>query len=176
MNATIPPAAAGEVMQRYAWAREIGVPALQVNYATGMRWKPHQVTSFLDGMQEMLHHHHADPGSLRLFNWQNQADPVPLCGDIIVDVDGRIYQVGALFGEKRFPTLKQGYNLGHVHDGIPFTGTRLSLLELWARTRDTLRADTEGLDTFRQNIRLGAAFDLVTTATKLRLGIDGPRG
>lgn len=169
MNATLPPSAAGDVMDRYAWAREVGVPALQINYATGMRWKPAQVDTFLDGVQTMLHHHHHNPDGLRLFNWQNQADPVPLCGDIIVDVDGRIYQVGALFHEKRFPRLKRSYLLGHVADPLPFTGTRLTLLDLWARTRTELRGEPDGLDTFLQNIRLGAAFDLVTTAAKLRL-------
>ncbi len=172
MNATLPPSAGGEVMDRYAWARSVGVPALQVNYATGMMWKPPQVTSFLDGVQEMLHHHDADPGEMLLFNWNNQADPVPLCGDIIVDVDGRIYQVGALFHERRFPVLKRSYELGSLDDALPFTGTRLSLLELWARTKQELAADRKGLETFLQNIRLGAAFDLVTRATKARLGRD----
>lgn len=170
MHVTLPAAAAGEVLDRYTWARQVGVPALQVTYATGMLWKPHQVTAFLDGVQDMLHHHHVDPGSLMLYNWNNQADPVPLCGDIVVDVDGRIYQIGALFHERRFPKLKRSYVLGHLNDGLPFTETRLTLMELWNRTKTELADAPKDLHTFLQNIRIGAGLDLVTRLTKARLG------
>jgi hypothetical protein len=173
MNSTLPPAAAGEVVTRYQWAREAGVPALQINYATGLRWSEAQVETWLTGLQEMLLHHARDPGDLELFNWRNDADPVPLCGDIVVDVDGQLYQVGALFHEKRFPSLKHVYRRGHVDDGLAFTGLRYSLAKLWERTQEGL-ADPDDVATFEGNMMLGAATDLVVQFTRKRLLLNGP--
>lgn len=170
MNATLPPAAAGEVLDRYRWARAAGVPALQVNYATGMMWSDEQVATYLMGVQEMLVDHHQNPQGLELFNWRNDADPVPLCGDVIVDVDGDIFQVGALFHERRFPGLRAAYRRGNLDEVEAFTGLRMTILKLWDVTQQTLADDQRDLDTFRQNIQLGAAVDLVVQFTKKRLG------
>jgi pyruvate-formate lyase-activating enzyme len=161
MNATIPPAAADELVERYQWAREVGAPALQINYATGMAWKPAQVAAYLGGLQRILDHHRADPGDLQLFNWNNGADPAPLCGDMIVDVDGSIYQVGALFHERRSPWLKRTYRIGHLDRATRFTGQRWSLRELAARTRDALADQPRQCEVFFDNVRLGAAVELV---------------
>ena len=64
----------------------------------------------------------------------NQADPVPLCGDIIVDVDGQIYRrcpvprKAVSRAEKGLPPGTRG------HPNLPFTHTRLTLSELARRT------------------------------------------
>ena len=171
MNATLPPAASGEVLDRYRWAIARGVPALQINYVTGMHWSDEQVRMYLQGLQQMLLHHHGNPEDIDLFNWFNEADPVPLCGDIIVDVDGRVYQVGALFHEKRSPELKSTYCVGRVGDpGLPFTNTRLTLSELAERTREALRTKDKQRQVFFDNVRLGAAVDLVVQHLKDQLG------
>ena len=171
MNATLPPASSHEVFERYLWARSRGVPAFQINYVTGMGWSDSQVASYLSGLQQMLIHHHEHPDGFHLFNWFNQADPVPLCGDIIVDVDGQIYQVGALFHEKRSPELRKAYHLGHVADpNLPFTHTRLTLSELARRTREALAHKERQSDVFFQNVRLGAAVDLLVQELKDSLG------
>jgi molybdenum cofactor biosynthesis enzyme MoaA len=171
MNATMPPAAAGDVMARYRWAREVGVPALQMNYATGMMWSEDQMAEYLLGVQEMLLDHHARPEGLDLFNWRNDADPVPLCGDVIVDVDGTLFQVGALFHERRFPLLRKAYRRAHLDDELPFTGMRMRLTTLLERTRVALADHPKDMATFEQNIHLGAAVDLVVQLTKRRLGL-----
>ena len=161
MNATLPPAAAEEVEARYRWARARRVPALQLNYATGMAWRPEQEQAYLTGLANVLAHHRTQPAGLRLLNWANGADPAPLCGDMIVDVDGSIYQVGALFHERRSPMLKATYRIGHLStlSGGPFTGRRWRLAELAERTRQALSGRDR--DIFFDNVRLGAAVDLV---------------
>jgi hypothetical protein len=161
MNATLPPAAAEEVEARYAWARARGVPALQLNYATGMDWRPEQQASYLRGLWAVLADHRARPEGLRLLNWANGADPAPLCGDMIVDVDGGVYQVGALFHERRSPALKASYRIGHL-DGLQagrFTDRRWRLSALADRTRQALSG--RPLEIFFDNVRLGAAVDLL---------------
>lgn len=173
MNATLPPSAAGELMDRYRWARATGVPALQMNYATGMAWSDQQVDTYLTGLQTMLADHHANPSGLELFNWANDADPVPLCGDIIVDVDGALLQVGALFHEKRFPALRHAYRRGHVTDAIGFDGLRFTLQGLWDATHGALTG--RDLDIFASNVRLGAAADLVVRFTARQLGRERRR-
>lgn len=173
MNSTLPPAAAGEVMNRYRWAREAGVPALQMNYATGMSWSDAQSDAYLIGLQQMLLDHAKHPDGLDLFNWRNDADPAPLCADVICDVDGTVYQCGALFHEKRFPELKRVYRRAHLDDVPKFEGLRLALDELWATTERGLAHDPDELKVFEQGMRLGAAVDLVVQVTKRRLGIKG---
>ena len=170
MNATLPPAAAGEVFSRYLWAREQHIPALQLNFATGMRWTDEQQARFLEGLQEVLMHHHADPGGMRLLNEGNEADPVPLCGDVIVDVDGAIYHTAALFHERRFPQLKAPYRRGHVLDpDADVSRLRWPLAALWARTQAILAATPEDQAVFNQNVHMGAAQDLTCLLTRKRL-------
>ena len=173
VNATLPPAAASEVEERYHWARSLGVPALQLNYATGMAWTPAQVEAYLVGLQRVLLHHHRDPGQMRLLNWQNGADPVPLCADVIIDVDGSILQMGGVFHEKRFPALRAAYARGDVRRAEAFAGLRIPLDQLWTLTEKTLSADEWAV--FSDNVRLGAAVDLVVQFTRRRLGLDAKR-
>lgn len=173
VNATLPPAAAGEVEERYHWARALGVPALQLNYATGMAWTPEQVAAYLVGLQRVLLHHHKDPGKMHLLNWQNGADPVPLCADVIIDVDGSILQMGGVFHEKRFPALRAAYARGDVREQQAFEGLRIPLDQLWTLTEGTLAPDEWAV--FSDNVRLGAAVDLVVQFTRKRLGLDTKR-
>jgi hypothetical protein len=173
VNATLPPAAAGEVEERYHWARSLGVPALQLNYATGMAWTSAQVASYLVGLQRVLAHHHADPGKMQLLNWQNGADPVPLCADVIVDVDGSVLQMGGVFHEKRFPALRAAYARGDVRREEAFEGLRIPLGALWELTQGTLEPADWAV--FADNVRLGAAVDLVVQFTRRRLGLDAVR-
>ena len=79
---------------------------------------------------------------------------------MIVDVDGSVYQVGALFHERRSPSLKRSYRIGHLSDlGARFTGRRWSLAALADRTREALTGPAR--DVFFANVALGAAVDLV---------------
>jgi hypothetical protein len=170
LNVTIPPAAAGEVRVRYREARAMGVSGLQLNYATGMRWKPAQVEAYLSGLAEVLYEDRAQPGPMALYNWHNAADPAPLCGDVICDVDGTLLQVGGIFHERRFPTLYTAYVRGHVRTPGPFSSSRSSLAELWERTLGALTAEEAAV--FRQGMNLGAAQDLVCRTVRRELGID----
>jgi hypothetical protein len=172
MNATLPPAAADEAPARLQFARDAGVPGLQVNYATGVRWSEGQTQAWLEGLQHLLFDHHENPGSVELYNWRNNPDPVPLCADLIADVDGQVYHVGAVFHEKRFPTLRRTYRRGHIDTLSTFQGLRVPLKTLWDLTEQALTDDPERWETFQQNVRLGAATDLVVQFTRKRLGLD----
>lgn len=166
-NVTVPPAAAGELVERYRWARALGVPALQLNYATGMPWTEAQVTTYLSSLQEVLFAHAAERSSLELLNWNNGADPVPLCADVIVDTDGSIVQMGAVFHEKRYPELRAAYRRGSLASTRSFEGLRLPLGELYELTRRTLGPDEWAV--FDGNTRLGAAVDLVVQLAHRRV-------
>lgn len=168
VNATLAPAAAGEVMESYAWVRQQGAPALQMTYGTGMRWSDEARQVYLDGMVAILEHHAADPGGFHLMNWQNAADPVPLCGDVILDVDGTVFQIGAIFHEHRFPALRPLYRRGHVRDARTFDDLRIPLGELFEITEKALA--TRDWEVFANNVRVGAAVDLVVQLTAQRFG------
>jgi pyruvate-formate lyase-activating enzyme len=171
MNTTLPPAAAGEIVSRYQWAREAGIPALQLNYATGMHWTAEQMKAYLDGLVLVLEDHAARPAGLELYNWQNGADPVPLCGDVIVDVDGTLFQTGAIFHEKRYPALKAAYHRGHLESATGFDSARIPLRRLYEVTREAL--EPAQWEVFEQNVRFGAAIDLAVRLTAARVRRPG---
>lgn len=158
LNVTVPPAAAGELLDRYVEARSHGVPALQLNYATGVAWSEDQRNTYLSALAATLQANQLD-ASPRLYNRQHAADPAPLCGDTLVDVDGTILQVGGVFHERRFPALRAAYRHGHLDDGLPFDRARVSLAELWRRTRAAL-APAEA-QVFLDGMRVGAGADIV---------------
>lgn len=172
-NVTMPPAASDEVLERYRWARAVGVPALQLNYATGMAWSDDQVAAYLEGLQRALFEHHLRPEGLELLNWNNGADPVPLCADVMIDVDGAILQMGGIFHEKRFPALRAAYRRGTLARTQSFEGLRIPLGELFELTRRTLAPSDWAV--FEANTRLGAAVDLVVQLTRKRLGVPARR-
>jgi hypothetical protein len=158
LNVTLPPAAAGEVLARYREAVAAGVPALQINYATGMRWTPEQVDAYLRGLWDVFEEDRREH-RLQLYNRHHAADPAPLCGDVIADVDGTLLQVGGIFHEKRFPALRAAYRHGHLDDGAGWTERRATLSELWRRTRDALSPEEAAI--FLDGMRIGAAADIV---------------
>lgn len=168
VNATLAPAAAGEVVECVQWAKDQGIPAIQMTYGTGMRWSDKATAAYLSGVVQMLEHDAAHPSPFRVFNWQNGADPVPLCADVILDVDGTVFQIGALFHEQRFPAVKPAYWRGHIRDATEFDSLRIPLGELWALTERVLPA--EDWEIFANNVRLGAAVDLMVQFTAQRLG------
>lgn len=159
LNVTLPPKAAGEVVQRYQDARQLQAPALQINYATGLYWSPEQATAYLQGLIDILRMDRASPGVIQLFNRQHAADPAPLCGDVICDVDGSLLQVGGIFHERRFPALRAAYLHGHIEDEGSFAQSRATLSELWRRTQQAL--SREEAEIFANGMRLGAAADIV---------------
>ncbi len=158
LNVTVPPAAAGELPNRVADAVALGAPSLQLNYATGMRFSSDQAQSYLRGLAGVLTDHARNP-DLRLFNRYPGADPAPLCGDALCDVDGTLLQVGGIFHEKRFPALRAAYTHGHLDSARSFEGHRATLAELWHRTRAALSPADATL--FAQGMWLGAGSDLV---------------
>ena len=159
LNVTVPPAACDELPARYEQALALKAPALQLNYATGMRFSDAQADAYLMGLWRVLERDAQQGAPLQLMNWQNAADPAPLCGDVIVDVDGALMQVGGIFHERRFPTLRAAYQHGHLNEAQQFEGRRASLMELWRRTKAALSADEA--EVFLSGMRLGAAQDLV---------------
>lgn len=158
LNVTVPPAAAGELPNRYADAVALGAPALQLNYATGMHFSDEQRHAWLTGLAAVLVDQRRAP-DLQLFNRQAAADPAPLCGDTLCDVDGTLLQIGGIFHERRFPALRKAYSHGHLDTATHWTGHRATLAQLWARTQAALSPEEAAL--FLEGMRLGAASDLV---------------
>ncbi len=168
LNVTVPPAGAGELVERYQHAVAAGVPAVQLNYATGMQFSERQWLEYLDGLAGVLRLDAASPGRVELFNWQNAADPAPLCGDVICDVDGTLLQVGGIFHEGRFPSLYGAYRRGRLGDGQGFADTRSTLGELSRRTEAALSPGDWAV--FRSGMLLGAAQDLVCRLARAEAG------
>lgn len=170
MHSVFPPAAVSDVVARYRWARERGIPRLQLAYAVGARWNETQVTRWLEGLVEVLRDHHRDPGNLVLFNWRNGAEPLILSDDLTVDVDGTVLHDGAIFLERGFPALKTTYRRGHLDGLTDFDSLRWSFAQLYEALRQTYPDGSAERTILEQNLRLGAAVDLTIERLARELG------
>jgi hypothetical protein len=176
MNAVIPPAASGDLVARYEWARARGIPRLQLNYAVGMAWTATQSTRFLEGLERVLRMHHADPGELQLFNWRSDCEPVMLSDDLIVDVDGSVVHDGAIFLERAFGKLKETYRRGHVDTLEAFDPLRWDLRTLHRVMTETYPEGSDERAIIVHNVRFGAAVDLLIQSVARELGRSLSRG
>jgi hypothetical protein len=176
MNAVLPPAAAGDVMARYEWARARGIPRLQLNYAVGMAWTPAQSTKFLTGLEDVLRAHHRDPGAMQLYNWRSDCEPVMLSDDLIVDVDGSVVHDGAIFLERAFGKLKDSYRRGHVDTLEAFDPLRWDLRTLYRVMTETYPEGSAERGIIAHNIRFGASVDLLIQSVARELGRTLSRG
>ena len=161
MNATIPPAGAAETYDRYLWALEHGIPRLQLNYAVGMYWRPHQERAYLTQLQRVLLDHAEDPERLMLFNWRSDCEPTILSDDLIVDTDGVVLHDAAIFLERSLPKLKDTYRRGELDGLEEFDALRWNLATLAKVLRTTYDPGTRQHRIVEQNLRMGAAVDLV---------------
>jgi len=161
MNAVVPPADASGVLERYLWAIQNNIPALQLNYAVGMAWPVAKMNKYLSGMVEAMRHHRKHQPDLVLYNWQSECEPVMLSDDIIVDVDGTVLHDGAIFLERAFPELQKTYFRGHLEDLNDFDATRWSLARLCDVMLQTYPQGSSQRQVILQNIRMGAAVDWV---------------
>ena len=160
-NVTVPPAGSRDVFDRYTWARERGIPRLQLNYSVGHYWNPEQEARYLSAIQQALFHHARFPGGLHLFNWRSDCEPTMLSDDLIVDVDGSVVHDGAIFLERSLPELKVTYDRGHLEGLDEFDTLRWSLAKLDRVQRGTYPEGSKEHRAIVQNIRMGAAVDLV---------------
>lgn len=175
MHSVFPPAAVADAMDRYRWARERGIPKLQLAYAVGARWTEAQTTRWMEALVAILRDHHRDPGGMVLFNWRNGAEPLILSDDLTVDVDGTVLHDGAIFLERGFPQLKTAYRRGHVDTLDDFDSLRWSFAKLYAVLEETYADGTAERTILEQNVRLGAANDLLITRLTRELGRESRR-
>lgn len=170
MNVVLPPAAAGELEARYHWALEHDVPALQLNYAVGMKWSEAAEATYLRGLRTVLLHHARTQPELLLYNWRSDAEPVMLSDDLIVDVDGTLLHDGAIFLEKAMPELRRTYLRGHLDTTEAFDPLRWNLATLCKVMVGTWPEGHRLRDVAIQNIRMGAAVDLLVQVVAREVG------
>lgn len=174
MNVTVPPSGASQVADRYAWARRARIPRFQMNYSVGHWWRPEQEARYLVELQRMLLDHAERPDGLLLFNWLSECEPTMLSDELIVDVDGTVVHDGAIFLERSLPRLKQTYDRGHLTALDDFDSLRWSLQKLDAVMRATYAEGSREHRAIVQNIRMGAAVDLVIDHVRALTGRERP--
>ena len=110
---------------------------------------------------------------MRLYNWRSDAEPVMLSEDLIVDVDGTLYQDGAIFLERSLPELKTSHRRGHLDDGFTdFDTKRWTLRELHDQALSCYPAGSKKRAIIEQNIMLGTAVDFVIHYVRKDLNLN----
>ncbi len=125
VNLVVTPEGAADLPRRVSYVARLGAQRIQICYALGPGWTDEAQTEFCESLRRCAALAEAPSGPrFRLQNLGSAAEPTVLSNDIIMDVDGTLYDDAALFGEAVLPGLRRAYRMGHVSELSSFDGLR----------------------------------------------------
>ncbi|MBW2455165.1 MAG: radical SAM protein [Deltaproteobacteria bacterium] len=127
VNLVVTPEAAQDVPRRVAHLASLGARTIQICYALTPGWSDDAQVAHGESLRACAALAAGRDGpSFRLQNLGSAAEPTVLSNDIIMDVDGTLYDDIALFGEAVLPGLRPVLRLGHVSELTTLDGLRPS--------------------------------------------------
>ncbi len=127
VNLVVTPEGAADVARRVSYVAGLGAEHIQVCYALSPGWTDEAQVQYCESLRQCAALAEASSGPrFRLQNLGSAAEPTVLSNDIIMDVDGTLYDDAALFGEALLPGLRSVLRLGHVAEIDSFDGLRPS--------------------------------------------------
>ena len=114
VNLVVTPESAGRLSRGAAFLLAQGVRALQISYALGVFWDESSLKAL--EREIVLAARLADAAGPRaeIFNRRNDAEPVLLSPQHVVDVDGGLYVGTSLVLERLWPRLHEAFRVGPV--------------------------------------------------------------
>ena len=115
VNMLVTPYNTNNLLRNFIYLVDKGAKNIQICYESGVLWSQENVVNFLNEFSKLKEY--LQDSEINLLNLKNQAEPVMLSDEIIVDVDGKLYFDIAIFHEKTFPALRESMFLGDVFKG-----------------------------------------------------------
>ncbi|MBI5241266.1 MAG: radical SAM protein [Elusimicrobia bacterium] len=150
VNFVVEPGGHEQAKAELDWLAGQGVRRVQVGYQVGTLWSPAQQRAYLDLLRRV-------PAGLDLLNRHNQAEPVMLSDEAIVDTDGKVYFDAALFVERFFPRLRRTMLLGRLDEGLDLARLERTRAEVLRRFKRAYPPSTAKGRLFLNNLGLGLA-------------------
>ncbi|RLB66116.1 MAG: hypothetical protein DRI90_00275 [Deltaproteobacteria bacterium] len=125
VNLVVTPDGAADLPRRVSYVAGLGARHIQVCYALSPGWTDEAQAQYCESLRHCAALAERSKGPrFRLQNLGSAAEPTVLSNDIIMDVDGTLYDDAALFGEVLLPGLRSVFRLGHVAQIDSFDGLR----------------------------------------------------
>jgi len=127
VNLVVTPDGAHDIERRVRHLVGLGARTIQICYALAPGWTDEAQAAHCDGLRACAElANRRDGPAFRFQNLGSAAEPTVLSNELIVDVDGTLYDDIALFGEALLPGLRPVLRLGHVAALTAFDGLRPS--------------------------------------------------
>ncbi|MBI2788310.1 MAG: radical SAM protein [Elusimicrobia bacterium] len=147
VNLVVTPESAGRLSKGVAFLLGRGVRALQVSYALGVFWSEERRAALEGELRKAYRLADAAVPPAEVFNRRNDAEPVLLSPQHVVDTDGELYVGTSIVLERLWPALHESFRVGPVVQLERFPGRkvgpkdqlrRLSSAKLDAASRRTM--------------------------------------
>lgn len=135
VNLVATPESAGRLSQSVAFLLKEGARAFQLSYALGVLWDEEHLALLERELAAAARLADAASPRAELFNRRNEAEPVLLSPQHVVDVDGRLYVGTSIVLEGLWPKLHAAFRAGSVGELARLPGRGASAAEQLRRLR-----------------------------------------
>lgn len=153
VNMTVVPENINLLEENYTYLVNNGIKRIQIGYATGEIWEKEKCFSLLNKLSKIEITSRSK--GIKLMNIDNDAEPVMLSDELIVDTNGTIYYDIAIFQEKIFPELKKTMCLSDIYKTKRLQDLFHSKTEIYLKIINTYNKHELNNDLINNNINLG---------------------
>lgn len=122
VNIVVTPESAGRLSQGVTFLLGQGVRAFQISYALGVFWDEERLNILEEELRKSYRQADAALPPAEVFNRRNDAEPVLLSPQHVVDTDGRLYVGTSIVLEHLWPALHRSFLVGAVGKLRSFPG------------------------------------------------------
>jgi hypothetical protein len=153
-NIVVTPESAGRLSKGAAFLLGQGVRAFQISYALGVFWDEARLGVLERELRRTYRLADAASPPAEIFNRRNDAEPVLLSPQHVVDMDGSLYVGTSIVLEHLWPALHESFRIGSVAKLKRFPGRRVGPLDQLRQLR-AARIGAEGRRTMLNNLAVG---------------------
>lgn len=124
VNLVVTPGSAGRLSKSAAFLLRQGVRSFQISYALGIFWDEESLRRLESELRKTYRLADAACPPAEVFNRRNDAEPVLLSPQHVVDTDGRLYVGTSIVLEHLWPALHESFRVGPVSRLKRFPGRR----------------------------------------------------
>lgn len=124
VNLVVTPESAGRLSRSVAYLLGEGVRALQISYALGVFWDEESLSLLERELRRAYRLADAARPPAEVFNRRNDAEPVLLSPQHVVDTEGRLFVGTSMVLERLWPELHESFRVGSIGELERFPGRR----------------------------------------------------
>lgn len=176
VNLVVTPESAGRLSKGVAFLLGRGVRALQISYALGVFWNEERLKALERELRKAYRLADASLPPAEVFNRRNDAEPVLLSPQHVVDTDGELYVGTSIVLEHLWPALHESFRVGPVVKLKRFPGRAVGPADQLRRL-SSAKLDAASRRTMLNNLAVGRRMrEFWTGEVLLAPGVDHRNG